>query len=139
MKMKVIFELDTRHIRSLHTLYRNEWWTRGRTLEETKRCVEGSQLNIGIVDEHGTLQAYARILTDYTFKAMIFDLIVAQDRRGEGLAKRLLEIIKSHEKLKDVKHFELYCLPEMVPFYERYGFSREVGGVTLMRYEKKKR
>jgi len=36
-------------------------------------------------------------------------------------------------RLSRVKHFELYCLPELEPFYESFGFSTEAGGVRLMR------
>lgn len=133
--MNVIFDLDTHHIQRLHALYQNEWWTRGRTLEETRQCVAGSPINIGIVDERDTLQAYARVLTDYTFKALIFDVIVAPNQRGRGLGERLIATVKSHVKLQGVKHFELYCLPEMVPFYEKQGFLDDVGGVVLMRLE----
>lgn len=25
-----------------------------------------------------------------------------------------------------------YCLPEMIPFYERWGFSDKIGGIQLM-------
>ena len=132
--LKTIYELNPKQIQELHRLYQNEWWTQGRTLEETRRCVEGSQINIGIVDKDDTLQAYARVLTDYTFKALIFDVMVAQHQRGKGLGKRVIETIKTLKELKGVKHFELYCLPEMVPFYERYGFLTDVGDVVLMRY-----
>jgi hypothetical protein len=39
----------------------------------------------------------------------------------------------SHPDLREVKHFELYCLPELRPFYEKWGFEADVGGIDLMR------
>lgn len=131
--MNVIFELNEQHVQELNELYQNEWWTKGRSIEDTESCVNGSQINIGIVDENNSLQAYARVLTDYTFKALIFDIIVADNQRGKGLGNRLISLIKGHEKLRKVKHFELYCLPEMFPFYEKHGFSSDVGEIKLMR------
>lgn len=53
--MRVISELSTFQLQELHALYQNEWWTKGRTLEETQRVVAGSQICIGLVDEAGKL------------------------------------------------------------------------------------
>ena len=43
--------------------------------------------------------------------------------------RRLVE----HQDLRSVQHIELHCLPDLVPFYERFGFSTDVGGSVLMR------
>ena len=126
--------LEERHVHELHALYQNEWWTRGRTLDETRRVVEHSDLVFAFLDEtDGHLVAFARVITDRVFKALVFDVIVAPERRGDGLGPRLLDRILTHPVLTDVKHLELYCLPELVPFYEQLGFSTELGGVRLMR------
>jgi ribosomal protein S18 acetylase RimI-like enzyme len=80
-----------------------------------------------------SLIGFARVLTDFTFKALIFDVIVNPDYRGLGLGDRLVSLIVSHPRLKSVASFELYCLPELIPFYERHGFGDDVGGIRLMR------
>ncbi|MGD2139383.1 MAG: GNAT family N-acetyltransferase [Burkholderiales bacterium] len=131
--MTVIHELSDNHIHRLHQLYQNEWWTKGRSLEETRRCISGSQICIGIIDEDQQLLAFARVITDYVFKALIFDVIVDKGARTAGLGRKLIESIRTHEQLKGVKHFEMYCLPELVPFYSKYGFTEDVGGVRFMR------
>ena len=132
--MRPIFEFGETHITRLHELYQSEWWAKGRSLDETKRCVKGSQICIGLVDDTDHLVGFTRVLTDYTFKALIFDLIVAKPHRGRGLGDQLLHLVKEHEKLAAVKHFELYCLPELYEYYQRHGFTEDVGGVRLMRY-----
>ena len=131
--MEIIEKLDESQLKDLHALYQNEWWTKGRTLIETKSCVKGSQICIGLIDDRGALQAFARVLTDYTFKALIFDLIVSNKQRRKGLGKKIMLKIINHPELQSVKHFELYCLPEMFNFYEEYGFSADVGKIKLMR------
>lgn len=133
--MKTIYTFNNKQIQELHTLYENEWWTNNRTFEETTKCIAGSQLCIGLVDDDGTLQGFARVLTDYVFKAIIFDLIVSADQRGTGIGNTLMTTIKNHPRLKHVKHFELYCLPEVFSFYQQHGFSSDVGKIKLMRYE----
>ena len=39
----------------------------------------------------------------------------------------------THPRLREVRHVELYSLPELIPFYERWGFSTDVGGVRFQR------
>lgn len=133
MNMEIISELSTKQIGQLHELYQNEWWTEGRSLEDTTKCVNGSQLCIGLINDAGDLQGFARVITDFTFKALIFDIIVSSDIRGQGMSNVLLDNIKNHESLSSVKHFELYCLPELHDFYTKHGFSADVGGIHLLR------
>ena len=131
--MRVIRELDEARIGELHQLYQKEWWTNARTLEEVRAVVRGSQLCYGLLNASDELVAFARVLTDYIFKALIFDVIVREDFRGQGLGDRLMELIQAEQKLKAVQHFELYCLPDMEPFYAHHGYSPEVSGVRLLR------
>ena len=133
--MHTVHELDEILIAQLHAFYLREWWTADRSLEETRRCVEGSQIRIGLTDDSGNLIGFVRVVTDYTFKALIFDVIVADAYRGTGLGDRLIELVLEHPDLANVKHFELYCRPDVAPFYARHGFTAEVGGVRLMRRE----
>jgi predicted GNAT family N-acyltransferase len=131
--MKTIYELTPKQIEQLHCLYKNEWWTKNRTLDETERCVNGSQLCIGLIDENNDLKGFVRVISDFTFKALIFDLIVKKEFRSMGLSKELLSLVKNHKSLIDVKHFELYCLPELESFYKQYGFTSEIDGIKLLR------
>ena len=126
--------LEEHQVRELHALYQGEWWTRGRSLDEVRRVVEHSDLLFAICDQTGDrLLAFARVLTDRVFKALVFDVIVAPGHRDEGLGRQLMDQIIRHPELESVKHIELYCLSEMVPFYEKWGFSTDVAGVTFMR------
>ncbi len=131
--MDIIYSLGEKHISQLHTLFQQEWWTQGRSIEDTRRCVFGSQICIGLTATNDELVGFARVLTDYTFKALIFDVIVSKNKRSQGLGNKLLSLIKSHERLKSVRHFELYCLPEMFAFYTKHGFTHHVGEIKLMR------
>jgi GNAT superfamily N-acetyltransferase len=127
-------ELSSSHVEQLHQLYQGEFWSRARTLEQTRRIVAGSSLNVGLADSsNGALAAYARVLTDGVVKAFIFDMIVDPRYRGRGLGTRVINRILGHFLLSQVEHVELYCLPELAPFYARWGFSSDVGAIGLMR------
>lgn len=130
----VVAELQERHVHDLHRLYQGEWWTHGRSLADVRRMLHHSGFVFGLCADPGDrLVAFARVLTDRVFKAVVFDVIVARDHRHQGLGRRLMECIIRHHDLKHVRHIELYCLPGLVSFYEKSGFSTDVSGVSLMR------
>jgi len=131
--MTIIYKFSDEHIKQVHQLYKEVWWGKERTLEDTINCVQGSQVCIGILDSNDKLIGFTRIITDFIYKAIIFDVIVSTNHRNNGLGQKLMSLVRSHDKLKKVKHFELYCLPEMEAFYASFGFSTEVGGIKLMR------
>ena len=131
--MQIIYQLNETQIKQLHVLYQNTWWAKERSLDNTRKCVKNSSIIIAITDQDNNLQAFCRILTDYIFKASIFDVIVAEEFQGQGFARKLLELIKTHKDLAEVKHFELYCLPDKIAFYEKYGFTTNVDGMKIMR------
>ena len=118
-------------------LFRGEWWTRERSESDIRRMLEHTDLiQAGRARATGELVGFARVLTDRVFKAFIFDLIVAPGLRERGVGRLLLERILEHPTLANVHHFELYCLPEMVPYYERWEFKSGLD-VQLMRLDRR--
>ena len=132
--MKIISEFTENNIKQVHQLYKQVWWGKDRSLEDTESCVQGSQICIGVLDDNENLIGFARIITDFIYKAIIFDVIVCAKHRSNGVGKKLIHLVKNHKKLKRVKNFELYCLPEIEAFYSSFGFSTDVGGIKLMRF-----
>lgn len=115
-------------------MYQNEWWSRNRTLHDVRRVVEHSDLIFAFCDsESGRLVAFTRVLTDFVYKAFIFDVIVARSHRDLGAGRMLLDAITSHPALLFVEHIELYCRDEMVPFYEKWGFTSALPALRFMR------
>lgn len=99
--MNIIYSLNEKHITQLHALYQQEWWTKGRSAEDTKKCVLGSQICIGIVSETDELVGFTSVITDYVFKAFIFDVIVRNDSRGRGVGDQLIRSGNLHYKSKE--------------------------------------
>ena len=115
-------------------MYEGEWWTTSRPREAVERMLDNSDIIVAFEDlETAALVAFSRILTDYSFKALIFDVIVRRDLRGSGLGRRLLDAICMHPDLAGVRHLELYCKADMIPLYERWGFTADLGDLTFMR------
>lgn len=112
------------HIAQLHALFQSEWWTKGRTLDDVRHMVRNSSLVVAFEEtETGRLVAFCRLLTDFVFRATLYDVVVAADHRGSGLGRRLMEAVAAHPKLQRVEVIWLCCLPELIPFYEQWGFS----------------
>jgi len=134
MNCESIDYLADEQIEKLWKMYESEWWTRGRQLADVRNMLRQSDLLIGLCDsERKHLTAFARIVTDYVYKALILDVIVEPAYRGRGLGRLLMESILHHPSLKSVRHFELYCLPELVPFYKKWKFTEDLGGLRFMR------
>jgi GNAT superfamily N-acetyltransferase len=136
-ELEVIEHLSDAQLEQLLTVMGTAWWARDRTVEDLQAAIAGSQLVIGLVDRtqrpDGELVAFARVLTDFAFLAVILDVIVAEKERGRGAGARLLQEIVQHPRLAHVRSLELVCQPDLVPFYQRWGFTTNVGRSTLMR------
>jgi len=118
----------------LHDLYQKEWWTKGRTLDEVRLLLQHSDVVIALIDDKDdSLVGFSRVLTDRIFKALVFDVIVREDKRSLSLGKKLMDAIQKHPDLQEVKSFELYALPEMEAFYKQWGFTSDLGELTFMR------
>jgi len=96
--------------------------------------LEHTKVTVGFCDtESKRLIAFARVLTDYVYKALVLDVIVDAGSRGQGLARALMDAVVGHPSLASVEHFELYCRPELMPLYRQWGFSDDLGDLCFMR------
>lgn len=109
----------------LYELYQHEWWTKGRTLDDVHKMLIHSDYIFGICESHSQeLVAFARVVSDRTYRAIIYDVIVAANHRHQGLGSLLIEQIVSHPEISQIECIQLCCLPEMIPFYQKLGFTQ---------------
>jgi len=126
--------LSSSHIEQLVALFQTEWWTKGRISADVEKMVQsGGPLFAFIDPQNDELVAFARAMTDGVYKAMIFDIIVKDTWRGTGLGAVLMNTVLNDPALIGIKHRELYCLDDMVPFYEKWGFATAAAGLNFMR------
>jgi ribosomal protein S18 acetylase RimI-like enzyme len=112
-------------------LYRQAPWAKHRNLDETKAMLAKTDVVLSAWD--GTrLVAFGRVLTDYVYRATIWDVIVDRDYQGRHIGTEIVRKILNHASLQ---HVELFWLCTRTPgFYERLGFSaKEQTGMVWSR------
>ena len=112
-------------------LYRQAPWAKHRALEQAQAMLAKTDVVISAWD--GTrLVGFGRVLTDYVFRASIWDVIVDREYQkrkiGTEIVRRILDLLSFH-------HVELFWLCTRMPgFYERLGFSaKEQTGMVWSR------
>lgn len=123
MSYQNVDRLTDEQIEQLCVLYQHEWWSQGRTFADVQQMLLNTDYLFGICEASTQqLVAFARVLSDRTYRAIVFDVIVAADYRSQGLGVSLLEQVVSHPVLSAVECIQLFCVPEMIPFYQKFGF-----------------
>lgn len=132
-KYRIVATLTENQVSDLMDLYKNEFWCDKRRREDVVKMLAATDVIIGLVDEGDRLIGFTRVITDFVYRAMIVDVIVNPTHRKTGLGKMLMDAVANHPKLQSVENISLNCLPKMIPFYERWGFTSNVGEMKFMR------
>ena len=126
--------LSPAQVQQLADLFQQEWWTKGREKQDVEKLIANAELVFAFIDPlNDELVAFARAMTDGVYKAMIFDIIVKDSWRNTGLGRLLMDTVMADPVLSQIKHRELYCLKDMLPFYEKWGFTANLPGLCFMR------
>ncbi|MGQ0810198.1 MAG: GNAT family N-acetyltransferase [Nitrospiraceae bacterium] len=102
-------------------LYRQAPWAKGRTVEDIREMLYRTDLAISAWGGD-RLVGFGRVLTDYVYRASIWDVIVDTEYQGQDIGTQIMERILHHPALKRVDLFWL-CTRDKQSFYEKLGFS----------------
>ena len=73
MAYQVVHSLTEYQIDDLCELFQQEWFSKGRKLDDIKEMLKNTDLIIGLCDqETNKLFAFSRVITDTVYKAFIF-------------------------------------------------------------------
>ena len=112
---------ERQDVDAIHAYLSRSYWAAGITRERVARSIDRS-LCFGLFD--GARQiGFARVVTDATTFAYLADVYVLEEYRGQGLGKRLVEAVRAHPDLADLRRFVLWTR-DAHGLYERYGFAR---------------
>lgn len=132
-KYRIVETLTESQVSDLMDLYKNEFWCDKRTREDVVRMLAATDVILGLVDDSDRLIGFTRVMTDFVYRGTIFDVIVHPTYRKTGLGKVLMDAVLNHPQLQVVENLSLNCLPKMIPFYKRWGFTDDIGEMKFMR------
>lgn len=137
MEVEVIETLSDRHVDDLLSLYEGTYWADGRTGDEVRRMLARTDVTVGLeATDSGRLVAFARALTDGTYRAFLEDVIVAEEFRGEGFGADVVEAVLSHPEVEGVESVTLGCEDDLVEFYRTFGFETLAEDMRVMNLER---
>lgn len=133
--IKLSHSLSEQHIMQLMNLYEGESWCKERKLDDVGKMLKNSWIIALIDSSNDKLIAFGRVLSDFVYRAFVYDVIVDREYRGLGYGRLIIEGIVSHEDFKNIERIQLNCIDKNVPFYNKLGFNKAPEGTNLMRYD----
>ena len=113
----------------LYHLLQQTHWADSRSPLDIQQMLDRSQITLGVWDED-RLIAFARVITDDLYRALLDDVVVSSAYRNRGIATQMLDKI-----LKRTEHIEIVmldCDAEMTGFYAKLGFKpKDVASMQL--------
>jgi ribosomal protein S18 acetylase RimI-like enzyme len=112
-------------------LFQQAPWAKGRTLDDAREMLRHTDVALCAWDGD-QLVGFGRVLTDFVYRATIWDVIVDKAYQKQGIGTEIVQRILHHPRLKKV---ELFWLCTRRPgFYEKLGFSsKEQTGMVWSR------
>lgn len=104
-------------------LYEHAPWAKGRSVEDAREMLAHTDLALSVWDG-ARLVGFGRVLTDYVYRASIWDVIVDPEYQGQDVGTQIMHRILQHPDLKQVELFWL-CTRDKQTFYEKLGFSAD--------------
>ncbi|MFY8149450.1 MAG: GNAT family N-acetyltransferase [Prochlorococcaceae cyanobacterium] len=107
---------------ALRSLFDNHsFWARGRSPDQLRRMLDGSQAVVSAWRE-GELIGFGRATSDGAFRAVLWDVVVAEDYQGRGLGRRIVEELLACPPVRRVERVYLMTT-NSAGFYRRLGFD----------------
>lgn len=110
-------------LRQLLALYDVTYWAKDRTLAHVERALAHSRPVLSAWDGD-RLVGFTRVISDLTYRATIWDVIVAESHQKRGIGRELVRRAIEHPDLRTVSMFVLLT-KDQHRFYEQLGFTTE--------------
>jgi len=118
-------------VSQLLDLYKTSWWALERSTDDVLRALEYSHPVITAWDGR-TLVGFTRVISDRTYRATIWDVIVRPSHQAHGIGTKLVRAVLDHPDLESVTSF-LLLTKDKHGFYEQFGFQTEPDMAMILR------
>ncbi|WP_419803331.1 GNAT family N-acetyltransferase [Mucilaginibacter sp.] len=97
------------------------YWGKGISLEMVQTSVQNSMC-FGVYHQQNQI-GFARVITDAATFAYVCDVFILPDHRKSGLSKWLVQTVRNHPKLKDLRRLVL-ATADAQGLYGQFGFAQ---------------
>lgn len=102
-------------------LSKHSGWSKSIPFDKVKTSIDNS-LNFGLFYNDKQI-GFARVISDFSTIAYLGDIYILESYRGQGLSKKLMEIVMTHPSLQGLRRWIL--LTSTADWlYEKYGFAK---------------
>lgn len=115
----------------LQGLYQFAWWTKARRNADVAKLLRQKQVLL-TAWEGAQLAGFARVITDFTYRAIIADVIVRPGAHGKGIGSQLVRLALKDKRLRSVTGFWLYTTDKQA-FYKKLGFGFSPRNLMILR------
>ncbi len=127
------YEISTDHdkmdLNAIHAYLTQSYWSKGIPKETMKRAMENS-LCFGVFLNSEQV-GFARMTTDLATFAYLADVYILEKHRGQGLSKRLMQVIIEHPQLQGLRRIVL-ATRDAHGLYQKFGFKELANPQTFM-------
>ena len=114
-------QASTEDVIKLQRLFQlSAFWAGERRLEDWEVAIANSYPIISVWD-HEELIGFARATSDGIYRAMVWDVVIHPDYRGQGLGRQLVQTLLAHPHMNRVERIYLTTTHQQ-SFYEHIGF-----------------
>ncbi|MEN9232888.1 MAG: GNAT family N-acetyltransferase [Gloeomargarita sp. DG02_4_bins_56] len=107
-----------------HLLAIGAFWATDRTLTDLATAIEHSEPVVTAWDEE-RLIGFARATSDHVYRAVLWDVVIHPEYRGQGLGRTLVATVLAHPSVNQVERVYLMTSSQQ-GFYERLGFTENL-------------
>lgn len=124
----------TINLQELELLCDSVGWVR-RPIKKVKLALDNSFLSVSLFYSKNNTKkmiGFARVTSDGSFNATIWDVVIHPEFQGLGLGKALMKEVIKQLRTYDISTITLFADPEVVKFYKHIGFMVDPDGVKGM-------
>ncbi|MGI4750486.1 MAG: GNAT family N-acetyltransferase [Janthinobacterium lividum] len=104
-----------------HFLDKLSYWGKGIRLETVQTSIQNSMC-FGVY-HHQKQVGFARVVTDEATFGYVCDVFILPEHRKSGLSKWLVQTVRNHFKLKNLRRLVL-ATADAQGLYQQFGFSQ---------------
>ncbi|WAS04050.1 GNAT family N-acetyltransferase [Gloeomargaritales cyanobacterium VI4D9] len=125
--MTITFSTDRHKVDVLqvqHLLAIGAFWASQRTLSDLETAIQHSEPVVTAWDGE-RLIGFARATSDWVYRAVLWDVVIHPEYRGQGLGRTLVTTLLAHPSINQVERVYLMTSSQQ-GFYERLGFTENL-------------